>query len=301
MPFLLIGVVVLLILWSVFLPFYKEKAKPLYPNEDKCFSPNCRTITIKKGYKRAMLFIHGFPTTPYMYSWATGYASEHGYDVYAPLIPTFGSDCKELLKTNFSSWFEYINTYYLKLREEYEELYVVGVSMGGTMTLKLAEIHSNTNSEMTAIAVLSSPVVYNSFIKDRIVTNPLGYFARLLKLFVPSIGVKPYTGNPKHNDGDEHWHGYKGIFIKQGVSLMYNFKSIRNDLPKISVPMLVIHERSDKTVPFKNFEIIRRETNTYSCFLETSMGDNLLHSHHALLSYNSTQKPLMDRIIDFFG
>ena len=297
MTILLIGFVIIILLWwSICLPFYKEKTRILTPNEDKCFSKDNRTIEIKNNNEKAMLFIHGFPTTPYMYSWVTKYTSEHGYDVYAPLIPTFGADWKEFLKTNFSSWFEYINTYYKNLRTEYKEVYVVGVSMGGAMTLKLAE----TNNDMDGIAVLSAPVTYNSLLKDGIVTHPLGYLARLLKLFSPQIGAKPCTYIPGHNDGDENWHGYRGVFLKHGVSLMYNFKAIRRDLGKIKVPMIAIHERSDKTVPFKNLQIIENETHTKAEFHETEMGEGLKHTHHALLSYDSTKKPVMDKILQFF-
>lgn len=290
----------LVLIWSIFLPFYKEKKIDLLPDEDRCFSPECKTIEIKKGNNKAILFIHGFPTTPYMYSWASEYASNHGYDTFVPLIPTFGSDYKDMLKTNFSSWFSYIDNYYKNLHDKYEKIYVVGVSMGGAITLKLAEKYSEAESQMNGIAVLSAPVVYNS-IKDGIITNPLGYFARIIGLFIPAIMPRPTTSIPSHNDGDENWHGYRGIFIKQGISLFYNFKQIRKELYKISVPMIAGHERSDKTVPFKNLEIIKKETNTNSIFFETEMGDGLIHSHHALLSYDSTKKILMDKILSFFA
>ena len=292
---------ILILLWSIYLPFYKEKKVVLIPNEDKCFSKDCHSIVIRSGNDRAILFIHGFPTTPYMYKDVAYYTNENNYDVFAPLIPTFGANYKDFVKTNFPSWFDYIDTYYQSLRKEYNEVFVVGVSMGGAITLKLAEIHSGTTLEMNGIAVLSAPVTYNSFIRDRIMTNPLGYLARILKLFIPYIGAKPCTHIALNNDGDENWHGYKGIFLRQGVSLMYNFKLLRNNLGKIKVPMIAIHERSDKTVPFKNLEIIKNETNCKSEFHETMMGDELIHTHHALLSYNSTRIPLMDKILRFFN
>lgn len=288
--------ITLLLLWSIYLPFYKEKKRELVRNEDKCFSDDNKSIEIKKNNRRAMLFIHGFPTTPFMYKWAADYASSKGYDVYAPLIPTFGSDWRDFVKTNFSSWYDYIDSYYKNLRCKYKEIYVVGVSMGGAMTLKLAQ----TNGDMDAIAVISAPVVYNSLLRDKIVTNPLGYIARIMKIFIRQIGAKPCTYIKGHNDGDQNWHGYKGVFIKQGVSLMYNLKAIRKELYKIEVPMIAIHERTDKTVPFKNMEILKNETNTKSEFHETTMGNGLKHTHHALLSYDSTKKPLMDKILAFF-
>ena len=291
---------VLIILWSVYLPFYRERTIDLESDESKCFAPECRSIVIDNNKDKAILFIHGFPTTPYMYSYVTEYSASFGYDIYSPLIPTFGADYKEMQKTNFSSWFAFIDKYYLSLKERYKDIYVVGVSMGGAMTLKLAEKYSSTKNAMTKVAVISAPVVYNS-IKDGIVTEPLAYFARIIKVFLPSIGAKPVAHMEGHNDGDENWHGYRGIFIKQGVSLIYSLKTIRKELNKIKVPMIAIHDKGDKTVPFGNLAIIQRETDTESLFIETEIGTGMIHSHHALLTYESTRKNLMDRILLFFS
>ena len=117
---LIISLLILVLLWSIYMPFYREKTIELQSNEAKCFSPRCRSIVYKNNNKKAVLFIHGFPTTPYMYDWATKYMRDKSYDVYSPLIPTFGADMKEFEKTNFSSWFHFIDEYYKKLRGEYE-------------------------------------------------------------------------------------------------------------------------------------------------------------------------------------
>lgn len=299
--FLIIALLIisLVIIWSIFMPFYREKTATLSPDESRCFSERCHSIIYKAGNKKAVLFIHGFPTTPYMYKWAAEYMRDNDYDVYAPLIPTFGADIKEFEKTNFSSWFSYIDSYYSRLREEYSTLDVIGVSMGGAMTLKLAEVHSFDGMAPDAIAVLSAPVVYNSLLRDHIVTKPAGYFIRLIKLFIPSIGAETATGIPGHNDGDENWTGYRGLYSKPGCSLIWNLKRIRKDLGKINTPMISIHDEGDRTVPFGNQDIIRRETHTDSVFISQKMGDEYIHTHHALLSYNSCQKELMDRIYTF--
>lgn len=292
-------IIVLIIIWSVFMPFYREKTIPLIPDESKCFSERCHSIIYKEGNKKAVLFIHGFPTTPYMYKWATEYMRVRSYDVFAPLIPTFGADIKEFEKSNFSSWFSYIDNYYMKLRKEYGTLNVIGVSMGGAMTLKLTEIHSDDGMAPDAIAVISAPVVYNSLFRDHIVTKPAGYFIRLIKLFIPSINAEKSTGIAGHNDGDENWTGYRGLYSTPGCSLIWNLKRIRKDLCRIHVPMISIHDEGDKTVPYGNQGIIKRETDTDSVFISQKMGDEYIHTHHALLSYNSCQKELMDIIYAF--
>ena len=239
--------------------------------------------------------IHGYPTTPAMYEYAAKRMKEEGYDVYAPLIPTFGADWHDFQKTSFSSWYGWIEEYYENLEKEYENVFIIGISMGGAMTLKLAENHNPA-----AIAIIGAPVVYNSFFRDHVVTSWPSYIARIIGIFTPSIGAGIVTSRPDSNDGNEDWKGYKGLFPKQGASLVWNLKSIRKDLNKIKVPVLSIHDRGDKTVPFANQQIIRREIKTEAEFIETEMNDEYRHTHHALLMYKSIQKSLMDKIISFF-
>lgn len=164
------------------------------------------------------------------------------------------------------------------------------------MTLKIAE-HNNPS----AIAVIAAPVVYNSFFRDRIVTSWSGYLGRIIGIFTPAIKPHIVTSRPESNDGNEDWKGYGGTFPRQGVSLMHGLKAIRRDLGKINSPMISIHDTGDKTVPFANQGIIKKETHTKSEFIVTTMDEKYRHTHHTLLQYHSIQAELMDRIISFFS
>ena len=153
--------VLLFVIWNVFLPFYRDPyTKPLVADESKCFSEKCRSIVYEQGSDECVLMIHGYPTCPDMYSYTAARLRDAGYDVHVPLIPTFG--------------YGYIDQYYIALRQRYARVYVVGVSMGGAMTLKLAEEHSATPLAMDAIVSIASPVAYNC-LHLGIITNPLGY------------------------------------------------------------------------------------------------------------------------------
>lgn len=292
-----ITLLILLYIWSSCLLFYHEEAEALHSDESKCFDEACRSIIIRQGADKAVLMIHGYPTTPAMYSYAAERMKGEGYDVYAPLIPTFGADWHDFEKTVFSSWYGWMLEYYDHLAASYSSIYVIGTSMGGAMALKIAEERNNAR----AMAIIGAPVVYNSFFRDHVVTSWSSYAARIAGIFTSSIGAGIVTEKPDSNDGNEDWKGYKGLFPKQGASLVWNLKTIRKNLWKIRTPLLSIHDRGDRTVPFANQGIIRNETDTEAEFLETEMGDEFLHTHHALLMYRSVQEGLMDRIISFFS
>ena len=289
----------LFIFWNVTLIGYKEpNLSPLESDESLCFCEEAKSIILVQNSKQAILLVHGFPTTPFLYNYSAPRFFEAGLDVYAPLLPGFGTDVKVFEQTSFSQWFSYLCSYYEKLRAQYENLYVLGISMGGLMTLKLGEIYCSTDQAPDKLVTIAAPVVFNSF-KDRVFTNILAYFMRTVALFKASKNPKTICGNPKGEDGNEQWVGYGGIFYRAGLSLMHAMKEVRKKLPLITCPLFSIHEINDKTVPFQNLKIIQKE-NRSSDFktLETKMGA-FNHTRHALLMYHSIQKELTETIIEF--
>ena len=138
-----ITLLILLYIWSSCLLFYHEEAEALHSDESKCFDEACRSIIIRQGSDKAVLMIHGYPTTPAMYSYAAERMKGEGYDVYAPLIPSFGADWHDFEKTVFSSWYGWMLEYYDHLAASYSSIYVIGTSMGGAMALKIAEERNN--------------------------------------------------------------------------------------------------------------------------------------------------------------
>ncbi len=294
-------IILLFIYWNASLVFYRERERRVLTScEEKCFSPRCKSIIYESGRKRAVLFIHGYPTAPNMYSYPAKAFSERGYDVYAPLIPTFGAEYKEFEKTNFTQWFSFIDRYYIALKERYEKVYVAGVSMGGAMTLKIAEKYSSSPLAPEKIAVLAAPVAYNSLLKDHFITSFSAYFGRTVALFVKEIGARCVDGIEGAEDGNENWTGYAGIFPRQGISLIYNLKKIRKDLSLVNIPLISIHDRGDRTVPFQNQRIIRENIKSKDAiFLSPKMG-NYNHTHHSILMYDSTKKEYTDSILEFF-
>ncbi|MDI9455402.1 MAG: alpha/beta fold hydrolase [Spirochaetota bacterium] len=297
---IIIIAVVLFILWNTTLIGYRDVPKrQLESNEQNAFSENGKPIIYKGGHARCVLMVHGFPSTPSMYSYSAKRIHQAGFDVYVPLLPGFGTDPKDLENTTFMQWFDYLCRYYENLRGKYGTMHVIGTSMGGAMTLKLAERYCSSPSlAPSSIVSIAAPVVYNS-IKDGIFTDLRQYVARTIALFIPSIGARIVDGNQNGSDGGQDWVGYGGLMVRPGLSFIASLPKIRKDLNHVTCPLFALHDRGDTTIPFKNLSIIQKETRSSNLVsLETDMkGDG--HSRHALLSYYSVQESLTDRIIAF--
>ncbi len=292
---------ILLLGWSSQLWGYRDRSvEKLSVNLDRVFDPRCLPITKrhKEGAKSAIIMVHGFPSTPYSFTYAAQRGYEAGYDVYAPLLPGFGTAVEDLYDTTFTQWYNYLKELFLEKRGEYDHLYVLGTSMGGAMTLRLGEEMQGNNAP-DGLVTVAAPVFFND-LRLGAVQNWLFYFMRIVGLFTPALSPTIYKGGEVENDGDELWMGYKGSFIRGGVSFMHALKSIRKNLNQIEVPLMALHDRGDRTVRFENLAEIEKGVNS-SNFISYPTAMEGSHRKHVLLMYHSVQEQLMDDILTFLG
>jgi carboxylesterase len=84
---------------------------------------------------------HGFTGTPAsMRPWAEHLAAA-GYSVRLPLLPGHGGSWRETNKTTWVNWFAAIEQAYTELADRCERVVAGGLSMGGTLVTRLAEVH----------------------------------------------------------------------------------------------------------------------------------------------------------------
>jgi carboxylesterase len=301
MVIILISVFILLLLWNTALWGYRDKNTTDIDSDDAaCFCEEAKSIVLKANNTKAIILVHGYPSCPRVYEYSAKRFADAGYDVYAPLLPGFGTNVEDFENTYFTQWFNYLCRYYENIRSAYPTVVVLGISMGGMMTLKLGETYCDTPQAPDALVSISAPVVYNS-IRDWVFTDIRLSVMRTLSLFKPTFAAKTVQGNPKGEDGNELWTGYSGLFINQGLSLIHAMGPVRKNLGKISCPLYAIQDVQDKTVPFKNLKIIQRENGSPDFqTLETDMG-NYRHTRHALLMYHSIQGELTDSILEFLN
>ena len=282
--------------------FHHEDSRYTLPDSSKLMSEETGAFTVETEANKAILFVHGFPSTPAVYRWPAEQASRAGWDVSAPLLPGFGTDYHDLLDTNFTQWYAYLKDVYLELRKRYSTLVVVGTSMGGALTLKLAEEFSASANAPNAIVTIAAPVFINSFLRYGILKNPLYYIVRTIGWFIKSFNPSNVTTESKNNvDGRGRWRGYSGNYPRQTYSLKLGLKKINRDLEKITVPTLLIQDRGDRTVPFENIYHISKKIHSKTLELKIITIGAIAHEHHSLLIYDSTREVVMNKILDFIG
>ncbi len=200
-----------------------------------------RTAFRHDGNDVGVLLIHGFTGSPAsMLPWADHLAAE-GYTVRLPLLPGHGTRWQDANRTTFDDWLAVVTGELRELRDTCRAVVVCGLSMGGTLTLRLAELYPDA---MAGI-VLVNPSVMTLHWEARL----LPVLRRVLPSFPPIAGdiAKPGVAE----------YGYDRLPIKAMHSLWKTWPVVRADLAKVTAPLLLLHSRIDHTVEPANSQIVR--------------------------------------------
>lgn len=206
-----------------------------------------------------VLLCHGFPGTPgSLRAWADHLAAA-GYQVRLPLLPGHGTRWQDANRTGFDDWLAAVTAELQDLTTRCRAVVVVGLSMGGTLTLRLAELYPTA---MAGIVLVNPSVM--TLRKDAALLPLLRWVLPAYPGIVGSI-AKPGVTEP----------GYRVIPVRAMYSLSRAWPVVRADLPRVVAPTLLLHSRVDPIVEPENAEVVRDGVG--SADVTTVVLENSLH------------------------
>jgi carboxylesterase len=137
-----------------------------------------------------------------------------------------------MARTRWEDWFAEVNRAFEELRTWSEEIFVMGLSMGGCLALRLAELHGSAVSGL----VLVNP----SITAD----TRLFMLAPVLKLVVPSL--KGIASDIKKDQTDEG--GYDRVPVKAAATLPGLWRVTRDHFGDLTQPVLAYRSVTDHVV-----------------------------------------------------
>ncbi len=182
------------------------------------------------GDSRGVLLTHGFTGAPPEMRLLGDYLNSLGYTVLAPRLSGHGSTVEEMNETAWPHWYGTVEDGYYYLSGLCSEISAIGLSMGGILSLKLAAEYP-----LRQVVSLSSPI----YIADK--RLPLLPVYRLFRNFVPQ---KPRTLEVE----DIYNLAYDSVPLKSLASLLELIELVKNILPAIKVPALIVQSRNEHTV-----------------------------------------------------
>jgi carboxylesterase len=187
-----------------------------------------------------VLLCHGFTGSPQsMAPWGTRLA-EAGYTVHCPLLPGHGTTWRDMNRTGWHDWYRAVDEAFTQLRERCATVFVFGLSMGGTLALRLAEQHG---AEVAGLVLVNPSVTTER--KD----------APLLPLLAKIVPSMPGISNDVKKPGVREL-AYGRLPLRAAASLSKLWGEVRRDLGLIEVPLLLFRSTEDHVVEPVNARII---------------------------------------------
>ncbi|HYT10615.1 MAG TPA: alpha/beta fold hydrolase [Mycobacteriales bacterium] len=185
------------------------------------------------GGRVGVLLSHGFTGTPQsLRAWAEHLAAA-GYTVALPRLPGHGTRWQDLNATRWPDWYGEIERAFDRLRSRCEQVFAGGLSMGGTLVLRLAEQRAG---EVAGLVVVNPHLGTER--KD------VKYLLPLLHRVVPSF---PGIASDIRKPGVKEL-AYDRTPLRAMRSLTGLLKVVAADLPKITAPTLLYRSRIDHVV-----------------------------------------------------
>lgn len=188
------------------------------------------------GNEVGILVLHGFTGSPKSVTpWGQRLA-EQGWTVRVPRLPGHGTTWQEMNRTTWEDWYGEADRTLRELRERCTTVFVMGLSMGGSLTLRLAEEHGDAIRGI----VLVNPAVHSE--------RPDRHLLPLLQRFIPSFpGISNDIAKPGQDEG-----AYTKIPLKAAHSLSQLWKLIKADIAKVTQPLLLFRSAQDHVVEPSN-------------------------------------------------
>jgi carboxylesterase len=193
------------------------------------------------GGSTGVLLCHGFTGSPAsLRPWAE-YLAAAGLTVSVPRLPGHGTTWREMAHTRWEDWYAEVDRAFEDLRGQVEETFVMGLSMGGCLALRMAELHGDQVSGLVLVNPSVAPDTW------------LFALAPVLKLIVPSL--KGIVDDIKKEGMTEL--GYERVPVRAAATLPRLWKLTQQQLGDVTQPVLVYLSSVDHVVGPASMRVLR--------------------------------------------
>ena len=186
------------------------------------------------GSDVGVLLLHGFTATTIEVGKLADLFINDGFTVSAPLLPGHNTTPEDLNTIKYSDWVECVDNAYQKIRNSCRKVLVCGESMGGVLSLMLAQKYH----EINAVICFSTALLVGRL-----------RYSKYIMLFQPLIEKNlPEDGLP--------WQGYTVYPTRAANEFFKLTKLVKRKLGKVISPTLLFQGIFDKTIDRENMDFI---------------------------------------------
>jgi len=206
-----------------------------------------------------VILVHGFGASATETRPLGEFLRSKGFDVLGILLEGHGTTPRDLDAIKWEDWFENIRDIYEKNIENYDNLFIGGVSLGGALSL-----YASTKIKFKGVFTINALYRYSFIYK---------ILARFLQIF---------RFHKPRNPTRIEWYLEKGLFayhedcVHAAYEVMKFLKILNKRVKLIEIPALIIQSLTDKTVSPKSGEWISNDLQSRKELLIIPEGDHIL-------------------------
>lgn len=224
------------------------------------------------GDRTGVLLIHGFTGTPSEMQLLGEFLREKGLTVKGILLKGHGTCPEDMKKCGFRDWMRGAAEGYKSLKQECDEVFAVGLSMGGLLSLYLAR-----NYDIKGAAVLSAPIRIHGR------TAALSYLDRNFKAYI-------LRSPEKKNINTISYERSPLIGVHNLFKLI---RYVKENLRYIEKPVLIMQSYKDRTVNPVSANIIYNNI--------ASKDKSIIHLHKSghIITCDKEKEQVFEEIYNF--
>jgi carboxylesterase len=197
------------------------------------------------GGATGCLLIHGFTGTPYELRELGDCLAARGYTVHGPRLAHHGTNAADMNRSRWWDWYYSALDGWHLLRGMCDQVFVIGLSMGGLTALMLA-----ANQPVAGVVAMSTPVHMREEWEFK-----LARYVWRIRPLMKKRNRNIRTGE-NNTAGRPFVPSYTHYPVRGIAELGHYLQIVDQTLPTITAPALLLHARNDEDVPPTNLEYI---------------------------------------------
>ncbi len=212
------------------------------------------------GGRVGCLLVHGYTASPQEVRGLGEHLSSWGYAALGVRLFAHASNIHDMLRARWTDWYSSVEDGYHLLRGMCDRVIVMGLSLGGVLSLLLASSYP-----VAGVVAMSTPY-----------TPPRDPRVRFARLLAPMIRFIP-KGPPDWRDpaAQATRVAYAAYPVAAAQETFKAMAAMQACLPRVTVPTLLIHSKEDDFVRPENMAAIRARLG--SSEVETLLVENSSH------------------------
>lgn len=208
-----------------------------------------------QGNKTGILLIHGFTGTPKEMRWMGEYLNRQGFTCLGVRLAGHATIPEDLIASHWTDWTASVEGGYSLLRGVTNNIYLIGLSMGGVLSLLMS---TRLAQGVKGVVAMSTPYK----LPDDPRLRHIEWISKIVP-FMPKSDEEPGTGWFDREAWKDHV-AYPQNPVRSIGELNKLLGEMRAALPQVNLPVLLIHSRDDQYVLPENLEMIYADLTSVS-------------------------------------